>query len=99
MKRSLSLIAAALLSSAALAQNPPAESGSPFDALDVDKNGSLNQQEAQAHPVVAQNFAAADANTDGTITRTEFDAAFTSGRAQPAPTPAPQPQPAQPDPQ
>jgi Ca2+-binding EF-hand superfamily protein len=95
MKRSLTLIAAALLSSAALAQNAPAESGSPFDALDADKSGSLNQQEAQAHPVVAQNFASADANTDGAITRSEFDAAFTSGQAQPPA--APQPQPPQPE--
>ncbi len=93
MKRSLTVLAAALLSSAALAQDPPAESGSPFDALDADKSGSLNQQEAQAHPVVAQNFASADANTDGAITRSEFDAAFTAGQAPPAPAPDPQPQP------
>lgn len=79
MKLHLGFTAAALVSTAALAQAPGgAAPSSPFDALDADGNGSLSAQEAQAHPVVSQNFAAADRNGDGSLTREEFDSAFTT---------------------
>lgn len=93
MKRYLALTVATLLSAAAAAQDPtpaPAptqQSGSPFDALDADKSGTVNQQEAQAHPTVAQHFAEADADANGALTRSEFDAKFTSGTSQPQPEP------------
>ena len=90
MKGLVTFAAAALLSTAALGQTetapapqpsatPPAassQSGSIFDALDADHNGSIAQQEAQAQPTVAQYFSTADANGDGSLSREEFSAAF-----------------------
>lgn len=54
----------------------PASVESIFDALDADKNGTVGQQEAQAHPTVAQHFANADSNSDGSLSREEFLAKF-----------------------
>ena len=91
MKALVTFAAATLLSTAALAQNetasppqpattpPPAaspQSGSIFDALDADHSGGIAQQEAQAQPTVAQNFATADTDVDGSLSREEFSAAF-----------------------
>jgi Ca2+-binding EF-hand superfamily protein len=91
MKRFLTFTAAALLSSFAIAQSqtpqpsetaaPPAaapQSGSVFDALDANQDGNIAQQEAEAHPTVAENFTRADANADGALSRDEFAAAFKS---------------------
>jgi hypothetical protein len=36
----------------------------------------MTRAEAQAHPTVAANFDAADANHDGVVTKDEFLAAF-----------------------
>jgi len=36
----------------------------------------MTKTEAQAHPTVAANFEAADANHDGVLTKEEFLAAF-----------------------
>jgi hypothetical protein len=36
----------------------------------------MTKAEAQAHPTVAANFDAADANHDGVVTKEEFLAAF-----------------------
>jgi hypothetical protein len=36
----------------------------------------MTKSEAQAHPAVAANFDAADANHDGVLTKEEFLAAF-----------------------
>jgi hypothetical protein len=38
----------------------------------------MTKAEAQAHPTVAANFDAADANHDGVLTKEEFLAAFRS---------------------
>ena len=91
MTRFLTLTAAALLSSFAIAQDqapqpgeaatPPAsapQSGSIFDALDANQDGNIAQTEADSHPTVAQNFAQADTNGDGALSREEFAAAFKS---------------------
>ena len=67
-------------SSAAPPQTEPSAgtnaAGSIFDTLDADHDTSISQSEAQAHPTVAQNFASADANSDGKLSREEFGAAF-----------------------
>ena len=90
MKGLVTFAAAALLSTVALGQSetasppqtsttPPTaspQSGSIFDALDADHSGSIAQQEAQAHPTVSQNFATADTDGDGSLSREEFSAAF-----------------------
>jgi hypothetical protein len=47
-----------------------------FDKLNVSHTGKLTKAEAQAHPVVAANFDAADTNHDGVLTKDEFLAAF-----------------------
>jgi hypothetical protein len=54
----------------------PQQSGSVFDALDANQDGNIAQQEAEAHPTVAENFTRADANGDGALSRDEFAAAF-----------------------
>jgi Ca2+-binding EF-hand superfamily protein len=49
-----------------------------FDALDADHDGRVAQQEAQAHPTVAEHFSKADTNGDGALSKEEFDATFKS---------------------
>lgn len=78
MKRYLVLTAAALLSGAAFAQTQEGTASSPFDLLDADRSGGISEEEAQAHPTVSGAFRQADANSDGIITREEFDNAFTT---------------------
>lgn len=51
--------------------------GAIFDKLNVSHTGKMTRAEAQAHPTVAANFDAADANHDGVLTKDEFLAAFT----------------------
>ena len=82
------LVSAALLSTAALAQDA---ASNPFDALDADHDGMLNAQEGQQHPVVASSFTAADKNGDGKLSREEFNAAFKT-RQQSAPSEAAPPE-------
>ncbi len=50
--------------------------GSIFDQLNTSHSGKMTRAEAQAHPTVAANFDAADANHDGVLTKDEFIAAF-----------------------
>jgi hypothetical protein len=47
-----------------------------FEKLNVSHTGKLTKAEAQAHPVIAANFDAADTNHDGVLTKDEFLAAF-----------------------
>ena len=89
MKRSLVLLAAVLLPVVASSQESrTGANSSPFDALDADKSASIDLAEAKAHPVVLQNFAVADRNGDGALTRDEFDTAFTTTKP---PSQSPQP--------
>jgi hypothetical protein len=66
----------------ATTQSPPAaqaqsvDVGAIFDKLDVNHDGKLSPEEAQAHPTVASHFKDVDANGDGMITKEEFMAAF-----------------------
>src|SRR6185295_2120325 len=89
MKRPLTLALAALLSTAALAQTPPSGAGSSvFDQFDSDKDGRITQAEAQVNSTVVANFQTADSNADGSLSKSEFDAAFKPSNA-PAETPPP----------
>lgn len=56
----------------------PTSPTSVFDALDADHDGRVAQQEAQAHPTVAEHFSKADADADGALTKEEFDSTFKS---------------------
>jgi EF-hand domain pair len=58
------------------AQSQPVDVGAIFDKLDVNHDGKLTPEEAQAHPTVAAHFKDADANGDGVITKEEFLAFF-----------------------
>jgi Ca2+-binding EF-hand superfamily protein len=93
------LTTAALLSTGALAQNPGETAKTPFDMLDADHSGSINAQEAQAHATVSENFAVADKDGDGAITREEFDATFTSAPRQQPPDATPPGLPPEPEPE
>lgn len=100
MKIQLAVLAATLVSSAALAQTPsPAPAPAPqandvFSQLDADGSSGISAQEAQASPVVTQAFTRADANSDGMLTREEFYAAFQV--SQPGDSQQPQDAPPQP---
>jgi hypothetical protein len=59
-------------------QPAPTQPTSVFDALDADHDGRVAQQEAQAHPTVAEHFSKADTNGDGALSKEEFDATFKS---------------------
>jgi len=100
MKRILLIATAALLSSAAFAQDEGRVSMSAaFDALDANKDSKISKQESQSSPVVAQSFAEADQNSDGAISREEFNSSFTmGGGAQSAPPGASGQPPASPPP-
>jgi hypothetical protein len=99
MKVHLILSAALLLPTVLFAQEKAAGAGSsPFDLLDADKDLSISATEAQAHPVVSQNFGAADTNGDRLLTREEFNSAFVAAESSDDP-PAPPPAPSLPEPQ
>ncbi len=45
-----------------------------WEALDTDKNGTINKQEATQNPHLTQIFDAADADKDGELTQDEYRA-------------------------
>jgi Ca2+-binding EF-hand superfamily protein len=47
-----------------------------FTALDTNKDGKISPAEAQRNAMVSDNFASADSNHDGALSREEFVAAF-----------------------
>jgi len=67
---------ALMLATPAMAQ----DAGLVFTALDANKDGKVSQAEAQRNTQVAQNFALADKDHDGFLSKDEFTAAF--GKAQ-----------------
>lgn len=81
MKGPLTLTLAALLSTAAFAQTPPSGAGSVFDQFDSDHDGRITQTEAQINSTVVANFQTADSNADGSLSKSEFDAAFKPSNA------------------
>ena len=66
------IASAVAMSTAAFAQDTAAV----FAALDTDKNGSINEMEAERNALVTENFPIADSNGDGALSSEEFDAAF-----------------------
>ena len=52
------------------------DAGLVFTALDANKDGKVSQAESQRNVMVSQNFAAADKNSDGSLSKDEFAAAF-----------------------
>ncbi len=72
MLKYLILASSVVMATAAFAQ----DTGAVFAALDTDKNGSISKTEAERNAFVTENFAAADSNSDGVLSREEFDAAF-----------------------
>jgi Ca2+-binding EF-hand superfamily protein len=71
-KYQIALGAVLLLATPALAQ----DAALVFTALDANKDGKVSQAEAQKNAMVSQDFAAADKNHDGFLSKEEFIAAF-----------------------
>ena len=46
--------------------------GTTFETLDVDKDGAISQQEAEAMPELTEQFAKLDLNEDGKLDMDEF---------------------------
>jgi Ca2+-binding EF-hand superfamily protein len=63
---------AVMLATPALAQ----DAGLVFTALDANKDGKVSPAAAQRNTLVSDNFAAADKNHDGFLSKDEFVAAF-----------------------
>jgi Ca2+-binding EF-hand superfamily protein len=79
MYRATTLLAATLISFAAIAQSPmesptQATAAPTFESLDKNADKKLSASEAGADQGLAQDFSAADTNQDGYISREEFDA-------------------------
>ena len=75
MKTGLILLcSAALLSTAALAEdNPDAKgSGETFKTLDTDGDGKISKSEAAAKEHIANSFDKLDGNSDGYVTKREW---------------------------
>ncbi len=68
MKAAVIVASAALLTAMAATAGEPAS----FSELDQDQNGAIDQQESQAHEVLAEKFDMADRNDDGKLDRQEF---------------------------
>ena len=72
MLKYLIIASASVIATTALAQDTAAV----FAALDTDKNGSISEMEAQRNAFVTESFAFADSDSDGALSREEFDAAY-----------------------
>jgi len=72
--RLILMCAAALLSTAALADDKMEEKGSgdAFKALDTDGDGKVSKSEAAANEHVANSFDKLDGNSDGYVTKREW---------------------------
>jgi Ca2+-binding EF-hand superfamily protein len=68
------LFSAALLSTAALADDKPdaSTSGDVFKSLDADGDGKISKSEAESSQSFAGSFDRLDGNRDGFVTKREF---------------------------
>lgn len=62
-----------------------------FEAIDVDGDGYISAQEAQARPDLQESWAASDANEDGVLDISEFSAFEGQGRLTPPESEIPEP--------
>lgn len=68
--------AAPAMQDPAQAESPPPAAGEPvagFDALDIDRNGQVSRDEANADSAVAGNFDTLDVDKDGALSRSELE--------------------------
>ena len=74
MKHSLAILcSAALLSTAALAEDKPStKDPDMFGTLDADGDGKISKTEATGNEDLARNFDTLDGNSDGYVTKREF---------------------------
>ena len=72
--RVILLCAAAALSTAALADDKPdaRSAGGVFKTLDADGDGKISKSEAAANENFSSHFDALDGNSDGFVTRREY---------------------------
>lgn len=67
-------LAALALATAAQAGDPAGGAGPRDPAADTNGDGYVTREEAQAYPLLAEHFDAADANKDGRLDTAEMDA-------------------------
>jgi len=70
MKKLLLILSVAMLSATAYAAET--DLSAKWDALDMNTDGAISQDEAAADPEVTSNWDAIDANQDGSIDTQEF---------------------------
>lgn len=72
--RLIVLCSAALLSTAALAEDEPRQSNSSdaFSSLDADSDGKVSKEEASGHESIVNNFDRLDRDGDGFVSKREF---------------------------
>ena len=63
-------------SAATQAPTPESSGASIFDSFDTNHDGHISATEAQINSTISENFKGADSDNDGTLSKTEFDAAF-----------------------
>ena len=81
MQKYIPVLVAFVLPAAALAQvpgagAPPPASNDVFSQIDANNDGIIDELEAQAEPVVSDNFDLADQDGNGELDRAEFQIAF-----------------------
>lgn len=78
MKVIITLFAATLLATGALAANGPQQeqAGSVFQSLDKNADQQISKSEAAADQTLSEQFAAIDTNGDGYISKSEYAAAL-----------------------
>ena len=76
MKRLMTLVAASLLSAAALAGGEDASkaTAATFESLDKNADQQISKTEAAADKMVSDHFASLDANGDGYVSKAEYAA-------------------------
>ena len=75
MKKLITVLAASLLSAAAMAGGDGAtKAAATFEALDKNADQQISKTEAAADKMVADHFASLDTNGDGYVSKAEFAA-------------------------
>lgn len=74
-----------VLAIAALLATGSAFASETYDALDIDKSGTISQEEAAANPALMEAWGKLDGDADGQLTVEEFSMFETAPEA-PAPT-------------
>ncbi len=72
MKVFIAIATAALLSTAALADDPKSSTTATFESLDKNADQQISRTEAAADKMVADRFSSLDTNGDGYVSKSEY---------------------------